>query len=51
MIENAKNVLSKTRNAYVTGKDFEDIFQEILDCILRKIRKEFLRQYHLVIMQ
>ncbi|MFQ8902274.1 MAG: hypothetical protein ACLR7D_10640 [Lachnospira eligens] len=27
-IENAKNVLSKTRNAYVTGERFEDISED-----------------------
>ena len=28
--ENAKNVLSKTRNAYVTGERFEDISEDFL---------------------
>ena len=29
-IENAKNVLSKTRNAYVTGERFEDISEDFV---------------------
>ena len=48
-IENAKNVLSKTRNAYVTGERYEDISEDF--AAFEGNRKEFLRQYHLVIMQ
>ena len=45
-IENAKNVLSKTRNAYVTGERFEDISEDFADFVDELKEYELLSAYN-----